>query len=223
MADYATEEEQLEALKRWWRENGRAVMLGIALGVLALAGWRGWEMHVEQRALEASAIYDALLEGVSERDYPGVSEHAETLRADYASTSYAALAVMAAAGLAVEKERLEAAGEWLRWAVDNADDHHLRAIARARLARVLAEGESTDEALDLLAAEVPSAYASLYAEIRGDLLHARGDHEAAASAYQQALDADPGPSDPDLVERKLNRVRGNAVNEEAGQSADTAS
>lgn len=222
MADYATEEEQLEALKRWWRENGRAVLLGIALGVLALAGWRGWEMHVERRALEASAIYDELLQGVSASDYPGVSEHAETLRADYARTSYATLAAMAAAGLAVEKDRLEAAEEWLRWTVDNAGDHRLRTLARARLARVLAERDAADEALELLAAEVPSAYTALYAEIRGDLLRARGDHAGAASAYQQALDADPGPSDPDLVERKLNRVRGSAVIDVSGESADTA-
>lgn len=223
MADYATEEEQLEALKRWWRENGRAVLLGIALGVLGLAGWRGWEMYTEQRSLEASAIYDELLQGVSADDYPGVSEHAETLRADYAGTSYATLAAMAAAGLAAERDRLEAAEEWLRWTVDNGSDIHLQALARARLARVLAERDAADEALTLLAAEVPSAYTALYAEIRGDLLRARGDHAGAVSAYQRALDADPGPSDPGLVERKLNRVRGSAVIDSTGESADTAS
>lgn len=223
MADYATEEEQLEALKRWWRENGRAVVLGAALGVLALAGWRGWEMYVEQRALGASAIYDELLEAVSARDYPAVSEHAETLRADYARTSYATLAALAAAGLAADRERLEAAEEWLRWVLDNAGDPHLSALARARLARVLAERDAADEALDLIAAEVPPAYTALYAEIRGDVLRASGDHEGAASAYRRALDAEPGPSDPDLVERKLNWVRGSAVIDESGESPDTAS
>lgn len=223
MADYATEEEQLEALKRWWRENGRAVVLGVVLGVLALAGWRGWEMHVEQRALEASAIYDEVLNGISGGDYPGVSEHAEALRADYSSTPYATLAAMAAAGLAVERERFEAAEEWLRWAADNAGDSHLRALASARLARVLAEQGDADEALELVSAEAPSAYAALHAEIRGDLLRARGDREAAASAYRDALDADPGPSDPDLVERKLNQVRGGSGVGETGESADTTS
>lgn len=223
MADYATEEEQLEALKRWWRENGRAVILGIAIGVIALAGWRGWEMHVEQRALEASAIYDELLDVAAGGDYPGVSEHAETLRADYPGTSYAVLGALITAGVAVEKERLEAAEEWLRWALDTTDDRNLRALVRARLARVLAERGAGGEALDLLAAEAPSAYTALHAEIRGDLLRARGDHEAAAAAYQQALDASPGPADPDLVERKLNQVRGSAATDASGNSAGATS
>lgn len=223
MADYATEEEQLEALKRWWRENGRAVILGVAIGVLALAGWRGWEMYVEQRALEASAVYDQLLESAGGSDYPGVSEHAEILRSEYSRTSYAVLAALVTAGVAVEKDRLEDAEEWLRWALGNTDERNLGALVRARLARVLAERGNADEALDLLGDDVPPAYTALHAEIRGDLLRARGDHAAAAAAYQQALDASPGPADPDLVERKLNRVRGDAAMDASGNSADDTS
>ncbi|MDX1609687.1 MAG: tetratricopeptide repeat protein [Halofilum sp. (in: g-proteobacteria)] len=208
MADYATEEEQLEALKRWWRENGRAVLLGATLGVLALAGWRGWEYYTEQRALAASAIYDQLLQGLDERDHAAVSGHAETLRSEYGDTTYAALAAFAAAGLAVEQGELEAAAGSLRWVLDHADDPNMTALARLRLARVREAAGEVEAALALLEAEVPAAYAALYAETRGDMLHEQGDAAGAAAAYQRALDAEVGPASPGLVEYKLNQVRG---------------
>ncbi len=211
MANYATEEEQLEALKRWWQENGRAVILGVAIGVLALAGWRGWEMYTEQRAFGASGVYDRLLHNLEQGAAAGVIESAEILRDDYAGTTYAALGALAAAGVAVGDGDLETAEQWLRRARELADDGHVDVLAGARLARVLhARGES-DRALELLDAEVPAAFTALYAEIRGDILRDQGDSEGAVAAYQRALDAEIGPSNRGLVERKLNRVRGEAA------------
>lgn len=208
MADYATEEEQLEALKRWWRENGRAVVLGVGIGVLALAGWRGWEMYTEQRALGASAVYDELLTELAADDSAAVIEHAETLHGDYAGTVYAALGAMAAAKAAVATQDLEAAEQWLRRARELAENRHVALIAAARLARVLHARGEDDAALALLESEVPAPYTALYAEIRGDVLRAQGDAEAAVAAYQRALDAEVGPANRTLVQRKLNRARG---------------
>lgn len=205
MADYATEEEQIEALKRWWRENGRSVVLGVALGVLALVGWRGWEMYQRQQALGASAIYDQITQT---SDYATVREHAERLRGDYADSAYAVLAALEIAALAVAADELEAAADWLQWAQENADDPALAALARLRFARVLVERGEGDRALTLLDAEVPEAYTGLYAELRGDILRERGEAEAAVAAYQRSLDSGIGPTDRALVERKLNRLRG---------------
>lgn len=205
MADYATEEEQVEALKRWWRENGRSVVLGAAIGILALVGWRGWEMYQRQQALEASAIYDQIGRAAG---YEAVEGPAERLRADYAGTPYAVLAALRAAGAAVEADRLDAAVGWLQWAQENADDPAIAALARLRRARVLAEQGQDELALRLIEAEVPAAYTALYAELRGDILHERGDQAGALAAYQRALDAEVGPVDGALLERKINRLRG---------------
>ena len=42
MADHITEEEQIEALKRWWDENGKQTILAIVLTLVAiLAGKPG--------------------------------------------------------------------------------------------------------------------------------------------------------------------------------------
>ena len=60
MATYETEEEQLEALKKWWKENGRSILLGLLLGVLIIAGWRGWQAYQANRAESASTLYEQM-------------------------------------------------------------------------------------------------------------------------------------------------------------------
>lgn len=217
MADYATEEEQVEALKRWWKENGRSVVLGAAIGVLALAGWRGWEMYREQQSLDASALYDRIEESAG---YGDVSEVAEQLRGEFVNTPYAVLGALRAAGAAVEADELTAAVEWLDWARRNTDDPAIAALARLRAARVLAQQGENDRALGLLDAEVPAAYAGLYASVRGDILSEQGDVEAAITAYQRALDAEVGPVDSTLIERRINRLRGQVATGSGDADAD---
>lgn len=217
VADYGSDEEQLEALQRWWQENGRAVIAGLAIGVAVLAGWRGWEWYRGEQALEASTLYDEAIAGLEAQEHDAVVERAERLRADYAGSAYASLGALAAAKAAVAGGEPEAAEEWLRWAMDNADTADVRHVARARLARVLAARGDRDSALELLDAEVPSAYTALYADIRGDVLVEQGDRTAAAAAYRRALDAEVPPPNPELVERKLNRVK------PAGTAEDTTS
>lgn len=221
MVDYATEEEQVEALKRWWRENGKAIVAGAALGILALVGWRGWSWHQETQALEASAIYDRVSARIRDGDREALVTAAERLRDDYGSTTYAALGALAAARAAVDAGEPEAAAEWLRWAMDNGDGAKLGYVARGRLARLEAANGRIDEGLALLDIDPPPAWAGLYGEIRGDLLTQKGDREAAAEAYRAALDAEVTPPDPEAVQRKLNEVE--AAGADRGGDGEEAS
>ncbi|MEF8834191.1 MAG: tetratricopeptide repeat protein [Halofilum sp. (in: g-proteobacteria)] len=207
MVDYATEEEQVEALKRWWRENGKSIVAGAALGILALVGWRGWTWHQETQALEASRLYDQVTARIQDGDRDALVSVAERLRGDYGSTAYASFAALAAARAAVDAGEPDAATGWLRWAMENADDAQLEFLARGRLARAEAANGRLDEGLALLDVDPPSAWSGLFGEIRGDLLTEKGDREAAAEAYRAALDAEVPPPDPEAVQRKLNEVQ----------------
>ena len=100
MADYNNEDEQLEALKQWWKENGAAVITGIVLGAAALFGWRFWQDYQVEQAQAASAVYAEMRAAAGDVDT--LMAGAEMLRSDYARTPYAALAALeAAAGASV--------------------------------------------------------------------------------------------------------------------------
>ena len=49
METFRTEEEQVEAIKRWWQENGKSTVLGVAIAMAAVFGWRGWNDYQRER------------------------------------------------------------------------------------------------------------------------------------------------------------------------------
>lgn len=207
MADYATEDEQLEALKRWWEENARSVIFGVILAVLGVTGWQGWEWYTGSQAENAAAVYGQLQEQMPMGDPARVVAAAETLRSDYGRTNYAALGAMSAARVLARQGDYAGAAEWLQWTLDSAREDSLQALARVRLARVLGEQGDADAGLELLRGDIPAGWAALHREISGDLLAARGDYDQAVVEYEQALATEGTVTDRELVRLKLNRVR----------------
>lgn len=197
MADHIADAEQLEALKRWWKQYGAALALALVVGVGGWFGWQQWQHARESRAQAASLIYEEMMSAigssaVEELDGASLSAFtaaAERLRAEYPGTSYERLARLMLARLAVAREDLDAAATELRAVMDDDGDAELGLVARLRLVRVLAAQQRYDDALRLAEGEIPGQIAAEFAEARGDIHALRGDHEAARAAYQQALEA----------------------------------
>jgi predicted negative regulator of RcsB-dependent stress response len=187
MAEYETEEQRVEALKDWWKQNGVAVIGGAVLGISALVGWRGWNWYQEKRATEASDIYAVVQEAVNRNDSSELQEQINTLRESYASTPYAALAVLHQAKVQVEQGNNAAAEESLRWVLKSSKQADVKNVARLRLARLLLANNKVDEAQAIVNTEMSDAYASLLNEIRGDIFVAKGEVEEAKKAYDQAM------------------------------------
>ena len=195
MADHITEEEQIEALKRWWEENGKQTILGIALIVGGYFGWQAWTDHNVEQSSAASLTYQEMLdqfvgatpgEILSEEKQLGVNLLADKLKADYSSTQYAVYAALAKAKLAVENNDLDAAAIELQWAMDNSDAAS-ESIARLRLARVEAARGNLDAALQLVQGVDAGEMKSAYEEAKGDFYLEQGNTAAAYTAYESAM------------------------------------
>ena len=189
MAQYDTEEQQVEALKSWWKENGTAVIIGALLGIGALGGWRGWNWYEEKQAVNASDVFVSVQEFMIAGDMASFQEQAETLRTEYASTPYAVLATLHEAKAQAKEGDLKAAAESLRWAVKHSAQPAIRDVARIRLARVLVADHKLDDAQAVIDKEFSEGYRSLVHEIQGDILIARGEPEQAKQAYDLALES----------------------------------
>ncbi len=190
MADYETEEQQVEALKKWWADNGRAVMLGIGLGLVLIFGWRGWQGHKLSQAQDASSAYTEVMQSLEVED--GGDDFlgkVEAIRDEHSGSSYAAMASLAEARFHVEKNNLPQAESALRWAIDKGAFAEIKSIARLRLARVLNAQSKHAEALEVLDKVTSSTYASLVNEIRGDIHLDSGDAAEALAAYRRAQES----------------------------------
>lgn len=203
MARYETDEEKVEALKRWWKENSTAVILGVVVGVGAIVGWRVWDGYQENRAQSASAVFEQLLMTVDAGIDPAATmAQAERLATDYRSTPYAAFGFLVTARVALEQGEIDEAQAALEQAIDAARDPALARIAAVRLARLLVSEQDYDGALTLIEQhDDQGSFSGEFAVLRGDIAVARGDIEQARTAYRLALAV--GVSQTQLIEIKL--------------------
>ena len=203
MAEYETEEQQVEALKNWWKEYGTAIIAGAVLGIAALSGWRYWSWHQEEQAKEASDLFAGVQEAVAKSDGDTLQTQAEVLRKEYKSTPYSVLATLHEAKVQAENGSIAEAEKSLRWVIENSSQEDIQDIARIRLARVLVADNKLDQAAETIDRDLPGAYASLVNEIRGDIFFAKGETEQAKQAYDQALES-AGASNVEFLQMKRN-------------------
>jgi predicted negative regulator of RcsB-dependent stress response len=205
MAAYS-DDEQVEALKRWWDENGRSVLVGVLIGFVALLGWRGWVNYQENKSAAASTHYAKLQTAVERNDTKAITAVAKVLEESFASTPYAALAALQLARLYAEANDLKASEAQLRWAIEHSPQESVEILAKLRLARVLTAEGKLGAALSIVAEPFPLAYTSLVEEIRGDALAAMGKIKQARQAYDRALLTATG--DTEYLRLKRNNLGG---------------
>ena len=188
MATYDLEEqEQLDELKTWWKMYGNLVTGILVVVALAAASWQGWNWWQRQQAAQASALFSGLQTAAVQKDAKRARELAGELIEKYSSSAYAGMGALLAAKVQVDAGDAKNARVQLAWAVDNAKDPGLRELARLRLAAVMLDEKSYDEAIKQLAAEPAAAFAPRFAELRGDVLAAQGKTVEARTAYDAAL------------------------------------
>jgi predicted negative regulator of RcsB-dependent stress response len=189
---YNTEEEQLEALRRWWDENGRSIAAAVILALSVSFGWQAWKSSEENNQTEASDIYQALLREISGQEATAEEQAgvalAEQLIGEYSGSTYAQFAALHLAAMAVRDDKLPEAEKQLRWVLAKAPKGSDAAqVAQLRLARVLAASGDSDQALVILNEASAGSYASAYAAAEGDILLAAGRNDEARESYQKAL------------------------------------
>jgi predicted negative regulator of RcsB-dependent stress response len=187
---YLSEEERVEALKRWWKENRRAAITGVMLGVSIILGWNTWQSVRLHKAEEASSVYQQLMKASEAKQGDSVLKLSERLIDSYPGTAYAALAVFFRARQQVNAGDLPAAQHTLQGLIDSSKDDGLKHLARLRLVSVLLALGHNDEALSLLLALKPEQegeFGSQYAVAKGDVYSTLNRPSDAVQAYEQAV------------------------------------
>lgn len=185
-----TEQEELEALQKWWRENGRAVIVGLVLGLGGVFAWTTWQSRVEANAERVSVIYQSMVDMAAANDNEEALLRVEQIIQDHPDSEYAVLSALLGAKSALAAGRTDDAERYLAWVIDNAAGSEFRDLARMRRAQLLLDADKPDAALELLAAVATPAFAADVDELRGDVLVAKNDAAGAVKAYESALASD---------------------------------
>lgn len=204
---YKVEDQRIEDIKSWWRENGLSIVISVALGVGAIFGWRAWQASTLEKAQAASQLHAKMVVALRDEDNAGAKDAADGIVEQYDNTAYAVFARLTLAKLAVADGELETAAAHLRQALEQDLDESFSHVARLRLIRVLLSQGELDAAERLADAPDQGEFAVNYDELRGDIKSAQGDLEAARSAYQQSLDkARGGARDVSTLEIKIDNI-----------------
>ncbi|MDM5123029.1 YfgM family protein [Aeromonas rivipollensis] len=187
MEVYTTEEQQVEVIKSWWKENGTSVLAGTVIGLVGLFGWRYYNELQQTNQEAASQAYNAMTAQLAKGDDAAL-EQAKSFISAHQGDAYAELAALQLAAAAVKAGKLDLAAEQLTQVAVNGDES-IKPIAALRLARVLKDQGKADEALAQLGKINNDAFKAQVAEVRGDVLLGQGKPEEARDAYQVAADA----------------------------------
>ncbi len=189
MEIYDTEEEQLEALKRWWKENGKSALVGLGLGVAVILGWNYWQEYKKGQAEQASALYDQLLKAAQTDKKDTALKLAERIQSQFSSTEYAAYSGLLQAKMKVEQGDVAAARKIFE-KIGSESNKELANIAKIRLVRLMMANKEYEQALQIINEVDPSTSVSFsgnYDELVGDLYVALDRLDQARTSYQNAL------------------------------------
>jgi len=211
VAEMKTEEEQVEALKRWWKENGKSLILTIAVTLGGVMSWNAYQDYQINQAELASVYFQQLMNNspagqLNDGQIAEIRYNNDLLRAEFGASAYAQFAALMIARVEVQTGDLPAASSQLQWVLGQQGDAEINALATIRLAKVLSAQGQHSEALALLV-DGDDTWQLGRLETRGDILIAQGDISAARAAYTAAsLIAVAGGVNKPLLGLKLDNL-----------------
>lgn len=207
MAFDLEEQEQLDALKQFWKQYGGLIIALVVAAAVTAAGVQGWRHYQRAKAEDASALFMKLEEASRKNDVGEVRKLGAEVVDKYGSTAYGPMAAMVMARTNHDSGDAAAAATQLQWVIDKTGDDETAALARLRLAGIRLDEKKHEEALKLLDGKHGEALDPLYADLRGDVLVALGKTDEARAAYKLSLEKSaPASSYRNLVQIKLDAL-----------------
>ena len=180
------EQDQLDALKSWWKTNGNKVLIIAGLVIAGVVGYQGWKQYQAKQSAEASARFMELGDA-SPTDVKTIQSISAGIIDQYSSTPYAARAALLAAKANYAAKDIDSAVSQTEWAYKNATEQSVKSLAQLQLAALKFEQKKYDDALKLINEKHEASFDALFADLKGDILVAQGNKTEAKVAYEDAV------------------------------------
>ena len=186
--DFETEEQQVEALKKWWKENARTIIAGAIIGISVISGWRYYVDYQKKHEEYASVLYENILQASTKADTLNQQQvDVNKLLAEYSDTPYASLSALILARSQFISGDMINAQQNLDWVMKNSKQTELQHLARIRMMRLLSTTKQYEAALKLADIDYPESFSAIYEELKGDLYVLMKKFNEARLAYDKAI------------------------------------
>ncbi len=198
------EQEQLAQFKHFWKQYGGLISWALIVLLAIYAGWNGWQFWQNRQAMQSTALYEEVERIASGNDAARLDRALADMKDKFPRTAQAQQAALLVAAVHAAAGRNEPARAALQWVAEEGRDEGYQALARLRLAGLLLDAKSYDDALKVLGATFPASFTALAADRRGDVYLAQGKKTEAAAEYQKAwAGLEDGNSYRQVVDVKL--------------------
>ena len=185
--------KELHLLQSWWQRYGRYIAIAVGLALVLFVGWAQWSYRMENQLIQASNIYQDMIDLMQSGSEPGdeksqeIIELAKTLRQDHGDTSYAYFGALIWARLAVDEGDLDRADILLRWVLNHEKlDPLFRPLIVLRQVKLLYSRGEHDLALKLLDQNAAAYLIGPWHIMRADLFYEAGKLQEAVKYYELA-------------------------------------
>jgi predicted negative regulator of RcsB-dependent stress response len=183
------EQEQLDALKAFWKQYGNLITWVLIAALSVYAGLNAWKWWQREQSAKAGALYEQLQIAAQGGDAQRAGQVFGDLKERYPRTVFAEQGGLLAARVQFDRGQADAAKASLNWVAENAGEDEYKTVARLRLAGLLMQAKDYDAALKQLDAAKAPTFEALVTDRRGDVLLAQGKAAEARAAYQAAWKA----------------------------------
>jgi predicted negative regulator of RcsB-dependent stress response len=201
---YSNDNDQVDALKTFFAENGKALAVGVVLGIGALVGWRYWTSHQEGNSRQTSQAYESAVSTLK-ADKPETYGAVENIVANE-KNAYGAFAALELAQNFVDANQLDKAEKQLQLGLAAAPDDNLKSVINMRLARVQLQMKQPDAALKTLEGIKGDGWTAIVADLRGEILLSKGDKQGARAAWEAGVKSDASPALSEMMRMKMNNL-----------------
>lgn len=206
---YETDEEQLDAIKHWWKRNYIAVLTGTLVIVLAWSGWTFYQSNKHLKAETASSVFKVMQISMQQGTFGDVAREGMKLLTEQPTSPYSAGVSFLLAKNNMQQNNTDEAIANLQWVVDNSTDSSLVLVAKLRMVNVLIDLNKLDEANNILGKidqqQLATAEQANYAYAKAMVAFKAGDIDLAAKLLQQVVDNKAIPANlANLAQIQLN-------------------
>ncbi|WP_339057334.1 YfgM family protein [Candidatus Regiella endosymbiont of Tuberolachnus salignus] len=212
METYTTENEQADAVRRFFSENAKILVVSVLLIIAVLIGWHYWQNNQNTAMKNAASSYQQVSEILTDNKKAAVTKSDDNTN-DVAEqfvrendNNYAVFIALELANRFVEQKLFDKAEQQLMLALTKTKDKNLLSLTNLRLARLQLQLKNSDQALKTLNSVEGEAWVAMAEDVRGDIFLNKGDIPAARAAYTKATEVNAAQTLQTLLRLKLDNL-----------------